>query len=83
MARSGKRKAPEDFSTNPHTVKERNRRAAMSDTQMQAERAKQADQANLSYHLRKLRASEQYRLAGAAMQQELEADLRNVKIRER
>jgi len=60
MTPSRKRKAPEELSTNKHTVKARNREAAMSEVELKVEKAKKADAAAIGYTLKCLKASAEW-----------------------
>ncbi|KAH8805239.1 hypothetical protein F5884DRAFT_754811 [Xylogone sp. PMI_703] len=56
----GKRKAEDELSTNPHTVKARTRIATLEGAEREIEMAKRADTAAITYALRKLRDSQEY-----------------------
>jgi hypothetical protein len=68
---AGKRKAPETLSTNPHTVKARNRQVGMTATDLQLDKAKKADSAAVTYALGKLRASAEWQSANESTQDQL------------
>lgn len=63
MQPSQKRKAPDELSTNKHTVKARNREAAMSEVELKVEKAKKADAAAIGYSLKSLKASAEWQSA--------------------
>lgn len=54
-AQSRKRKAEDELSTNPHTVKARKRKEGMTDDELAVEKAKNADQGAITYALQKLK----------------------------
>ena len=58
-----KRKASNELSTNPHTTKARNRTAKMEGYELDIEQAKKADQAAITYHLRKVKLSAEWQAA--------------------
>jgi hypothetical protein len=63
-----KRKAPEELSTNLHTVKSRNRKQQMSEVELQIEKAKKADASAVRYTTIKLRGTMEYKNSDEAEQ---------------
>jgi hypothetical protein len=55
-----KRKAPADLSQNPHAVKTHKRKAEMSDTEAQIDKAKKADASAVRYAITKLKKTAGY-----------------------
>jgi hypothetical protein len=60
MQMTQNRKAPKELSQNPYTVKTRNRRAQMSDVDVQIDKAKKADAGAVYYAITKLKKTEEY-----------------------
>jgi hypothetical protein len=71
-----KRKAPEDLSQNPNTVKARKRNEDLSKdpVRSQIEKAKAADQSAITVAKRKVKSSAEYLSASPARQQEMLQD---------
>ncbi|OJD09769.1 hypothetical protein AJ78_08937 [Emergomyces pasteurianus Ep9510] len=78
-----KRKAEDELSTNPYTKKARDRLAQMTPAEAAVERAKAAKTAAINYALRKLRKTNEYGLADAKTQKEMEQMKRNEVIQKR
>ena len=62
----GKRKASTKLSTNPHTIKARNRVSNLTPNQLIMHNAVKADSADLSFHMKKLAKDPQYQNATLA-----------------
>lgn len=70
--RQKKRKAEEELSTNPHSVKGRKRVARLTDIEKEIENAKKADRENYRYHLKQLQATAEYKNASDDQKKTLE-----------
>ena len=73
---SGKRKAPEELSTNPHTIKARKRLEKLSadENATKIAKAKQADQGAITYRKRLLVQSQAYLQASLSEQKKMIKD---------
>ena len=73
--RQKKRKAEEELSTNPHTVKGRKRNERLTDIEKEIENAKKADRENYRYHLKQLQETVEYNNAPDDQKKTLENTL--------
>jgi hypothetical protein len=62
-SQSRKRKAAEELSQNPHTVKARNRNEKLEGIQLELENHKKADTAAITYAFSKLKNTKEYKEA--------------------
>jgi hypothetical protein len=69
-----KRKATEELSTNPHTVKARNRQVGMTESELKIDKAKKADTAAVTYAVSKLKLSAAWQSANLQEQSQLKQD---------
>jgi predicted MarR family transcription regulator len=69
--KSRKRKAEHELSTNPHTVKARKREKSMQGIELAIEKAKRADQAAITYALKKLKKTDKWESASEAERAEM------------
>jgi hypothetical protein len=77
MVRDRKRKAPEELSTNMHTVKVRKRLAAMDEVEAQIELAKHNDLSAISYAMKKMKQSDEYKKASNEKKANMEETLKD------
>lgn len=82
--RDRKRKAPEELSTNPNTVKSRRRLEGMEKVEAIIETAKRNDVSAVTYQInKKLRMTEEYKCASKERQLEMEAERKEETIHKR
>jgi hypothetical protein len=67
-----KRKALEDLLDNANTIRVRKRLAAMDDTELSLEKAKRADSAAVTYAMKKLRQTTEYKAANEETKKSME-----------
>lgn len=76
--RDQKRKAPEELSKNPNTIKSRKRLEGMDEIEYQVEQAKRNDTSAVTYQInKKLRVSKEYKMATKQEQLEMEAKVKD------
>jgi hypothetical protein len=79
--RERKRKAPEELSSNPHTVKARKRVEGMMEAERTVDKAKKADAAAVCYSLKRLKKTEQWKAATKEEEQLKKEDAERVNQR--
>ena len=65
---AGKRKAPTELSTNPHTVKARSRQTKMTETELVIDKAKKSDVSAVGYAIAKLKKTNEWQEMDEAAQ---------------
>jgi len=79
----GKRKAEDELSNNPHTVKARTRAAGLGEVEKSIDMAKRADTAAITYAFKKLRKQSNYINAGDNGKRRLKQDMTDEIVRRR
>ncbi len=83
LANIQKRKAASKLSTNPHTVKARNRKEKLAGAEATIDKAKAADAANVAYYLKKLKLLAKYQLANPTKQERMIAKVTKACVKKR